>query len=362
MIFYFLVFLISSLLFYIGSNRRYKWNIFILVAIFIPCYVAGARAESIGTDTTVYWGIYDAISTLNYEDFILASFSVEPSFFMISKLSYNLGGVFYLFFIYQLITVVPIYLTAYKYKKQLNMGVVFLVYFCFLYTLSFNIMRQVAAVAILLYGTSFLFDKSKHKIYKYMIFSVIGMLFHSSALIGCIFIFILYKFFYQKGQNLYVVIYIAGLIMMLCAFLYIGPLLANINIGRFSDYGNSYAVQRSSYVSVTELLYRSLFAILIWTASFWKFIDKRYLRFYTMLLITETMIMFLGLYNGFLVRIAVYFTIFHLIGLSLIANSKRLTVSSRIVYNSLIIVFCLIYFYWTIVHNGTNEVIPYKFA
>lgn len=360
---YLFVFFVSSFLFYLGSHYKSKWNPYSLLALFIPAYVAGARGVSVGTDTEMYVHIYESALNYHWSDIFYAAITVEPSYFVISKMAAALGGIFYLFFIYQLLTLVPIYLTVVKFKKYVNVGIVFFIYFCLLYSLSFNLVRQMAAVSFLFYGASFLLEQGgKSKYIKFLVCLIVGTLLHSSCLIGGIFIIVLYYFFYLKNSRIYIALYLIGLCLLVMMFLYIGPLLAALQFGKFESYGTAYAVQRSSYVSVTELLYRGAFAIILWSASYWKILNKKMTKIYAMILLSETIIMFLGLYNGFLVRIAIYFTVFHLIGLPLIIHSKRFTSKSRTAYSLVIALIFFIYWYWTIVHNGTNAVIPYKFA
>ena len=59
---YLIIFGISTFLFWIGSKQKSKWNLFALLAIILPCYLAAHRGIGIGTDTETYYNLYEQCS------------------------------------------------------------------------------------------------------------------------------------------------------------------------------------------------------------------------------------------------------------------------------------------------------------
>ena len=126
-------------------------------------------------------------------------------------------------------------------------------------------------------------------------------------------------------------------------------------------YADVYAVSRSSYVSVTEITYRFFFAVMIWIGCNYGIISNRIKLPYYLLFITEVSLMMLGMYNGYLVRLAAYMTVYQLFLIPMLCKSPKYAKSSAPIASAIIVITALAYWWWTIVHNGTHEVIPYYF-
>ena len=357
---YLIIFGISTFLFWIGSKQKSKWNLFALLAIILPCYLAAHRGIGIGTDTETYYNLYEQCSGPYEWEYLSLRFNVEPSYFLISKLSSYITGFSSLSFIYQVITIGFIYLSAWEFRKYINLWLVILMYFCFMYSASLNIVRQCAAVSILLYGSKFLV---KSKIKLFWLFVLTGTFVHTSCAIASCFIYAIYYISFRlvRFKQIGIGLYLIGLGILLIGFLKLASLLGFLGFGRMAIYADVYAVSRSSYVSVTEITYRFFFAVMIWIGCNYGIISNRIKLPYYLLFITEVSLMMLGMYNGYLVRLAAYMTVYQLFLIPMLCKSPKYAKSSAPIASAIIVITALAYWWWTIVHNGTHEVIPYYF-
>ena len=129
MIIYIVVFVISIFLLYLKNRVKNKWlkKILIILALMLPCILAGLRHHSIGTDVDVYVSrLFDlAVRSKSFSDFLtlkwwrvwtyvyVSDFEIGFTFFvyLISKMFSNLQVL--LFFI-QLLIIIPIYIGVRK--------------------------------------------------------------------------------------------------------------------------------------------------------------------------------------------------------------------------------------------------------
>jgi len=224
----------SSLLFYISRKKNRKVRIIIdCIALFLPCLLAGLRANCVGTDVSVYLEpMFNlAINTDSFKNFLAGTWyqgwyvrgvaDIEIGFsilvFFVAKVFKNM---FVLQFIIQFLTIVPIYIGL-RIRKEENLWIGMTVYFCMFYNISLNIMRQLIAISILFLALQyFLEDKKK----LFLLYSFIACSFHNVAILGFLLPF-LYKFInlklFKKGNSfkkskfkLYILT-ICGLILVL---------------------------------------------------------------------------------------------------------------------------------------------------
>ena len=148
--YYYLGTFISSLIFIYMAEKQFKRHkkiIFILlstIALFIPCWLAGIRGDTVGTDVMVY-----AIPQYNYAKsfsnfFVYSAFSgIEPlySFLVFLCSKFNLG-VSVLLFISQFLVILPLYIVGLKKIDQLSLTFFMFVYYFFFYHITLNMMRQ----------------------------------------------------------------------------------------------------------------------------------------------------------------------------------------------------------------------------
>lgn len=149
------------------SNERknkIEFTICSIIAIVIPCVLAGSRNISVGTDTQnyneifisikhaasleesySYWGIIDGLSF----PFILLNRIVSKLF----------GSFSIMLFIFELFAVIPIYIIAFYYKSIAPAWVVLFVYYMMFYNTSLNISRQSIAAALMMLSLMYIYKQ-----------------------------------------------------------------------------------------------------------------------------------------------------------------------------------------------------------
>ena len=170
---YIICFLISSLFFWLSEKQKKNTVFFASIAIFIPCFLAGIRADSVGTDVSVYLEpmILNAKSAQNFQSYLLSSWQqgwvvrgvndIEIGFsFLVYSIIKLFNSRHVLQFVIQALTIIPIYIGLVK-RKEKNLWIGMLVYFCFFYNISLNIMRQAIAMAFVFCAFQYLMEKKK---------------------------------------------------------------------------------------------------------------------------------------------------------------------------------------------------------
>ena len=106
-------------------------------------FVAGFRDISVGTDTENYYEIYEY---LKY-DMAPPWFTIEPGWKILNNFAIKLNaGYSFVVFFASLLTLIPIFRTAWKYSDRPFVSILFF-YILFFYFQSFNAVRQMMAVA-----------------------------------------------------------------------------------------------------------------------------------------------------------------------------------------------------------------------
>lgn len=205
---YLITFLSSTGLFWAGQ-RLYAYNrsgvgiilrkfIFFL-AVLIPSLLAGFRANSVGIDIRAYIipnmrtarsfqvrSLSDCFAALDMAPEYLYMFLV----YICSRITADEG---LLLFMVQFLTIAPIALAAIKLRRELSIPLTMATYlFCF-YNNTLNMMRQSVTCAFILLGAVFLFKNDMKMNSKTVTCFVIAVLFHKSALMGIIPIYVLCK-------------------------------------------------------------------------------------------------------------------------------------------------------------------------
>ena len=356
---YLIVFLISSLLFYIAAKRERKWNISAVFAILIPSLLAGLRDSSIGTDTIVYYDIYDiASSAESYSSFLL-TLNTEYFYYIISHVAKYMGGFEFLLFLYQGLTIIFIYNVAYKYSHNLNVFLVFTLYFFLFFNFSLNIMRQCLAMGYLLNISVLLLER---KPCRFMFFAILGLIFHTSEIIVATFIYVIYwlSTTTRVKQQLFIPLYFLCIVLLFEKFTIVVSQMEYFSIGRMSDYASSYQADNLGTYNNTDIALAFLNIVVLWIAFHYKLVNKAFYLPMILLIAIQLMFMLLGVYNKWLSRMAMYLTFYSLIFLQHVGHSSKLSRNSRMAYGMVLFFIGLVYWFWINAYRGSNETIPYK--
>lgn len=320
-----------------------------LIMLGIPSFFSGVR-YGIGTDYFNYVVIFKE-NKYNIEN------RIEKGYNLINKVISWLGGDEHVvFFVVSLLTLFFVYLALYERREKLSVGMGMFIFMLGYYQASFNNVRQLLAISILLFSAKYVFSK---KLVKFLICILIASTIHTSAW----FFFPVY-FLYsivEKKNNLFLQTVLWGSSMIVVAFAdiillkifsiipFLYPYAAYLNnSGASSDSHLVRDILNLVYIVPGLMIYNNL-----------KRHDYRF-AFYYMLLMFGFIIQFSsrGLFEQISIRASiVYFSTFTFVVPYYIRvlNSMKLIVISYCLFIVLTAIW-LIYFF----HFKNNETIPYQ--
>ena len=377
-IFYLLAFFLSCV-FSAAAEKEYEkrdkkilFIILSMISISIPCFVAGFRNISVGTDTKNYFEVFNSVK--NEIDFresyrfwgIGDGFSL--AFLMLIKIISNIFHSYSIFlFIIELFIVIPIYIVAFKNRHIAPIWTYLMVFYFLFFNSSLNIMRQIAAASIMLLAFFYVLEK---KYCKFLFCCVIACFFHRTFFIGLMaIIFALLTIqFRNKSTRM---IFSFSVMIVLFAIIGIAPIilemlldwgilsgrgtgLLKIIFSRNDDYINTpfKGLNTSAYIVI---IFRFIFVVM---ATILVRKDK-YIKNNT-LYITISLIMMLDaiayasvslLYNTYYIqRITLYIDYYFILFLPYMQFCKRFKnyvfVKPNKIYLSEIILFSVLLIYW----------------
>lgn len=362
MLIYLIVFFLSTVLLKLSESQSRRFSCLAVIALLLPALLAGARDVTIGTDTEPYFLVYENVKLADSLFELLLLSNAELFFGVLSYIAAPLGGFPFLLFIYQGLTILFVYLAAYKYRQYLPVWLAIFLYFCFFYNISLNIMRQCLAITYVLYISTLLFE---HKTKRFFIFSLFSVCFHTSAILGCLFVYIIYRLSNMHGRQRIVAtsLFLLFVCVALLSYNKIILLISSIKFGRLYAYtaymeGGDF----DGALSITDLFFRFVFFLFLLYTSHNKLIKSNLAFIYGLLIVLEFLLLLLGVYSKFAYRVVLYLTIYHTLFLPLIANSKRFTYKSVYLLEFAIMLLGMAYWLWIIVYRGTSMTVPYEFA
>ena len=193
------------------------------IAILLLCMIAALRADTVGVDTSLYPDVYMSAAATSESFFGFVSneqlMPLEEPFHAIlvwlcSRITSNKA---LLLFCYQFLTIVPVYIAAYKLRKYMPLSICMAVYMLFFYNNSLNLMRQSIACAFLLLAFAYLIDKKRMSI-GFFLCSVSAVLFHRSGLYGFVLILIASLISKVQHKQIKAALYVSILILPMIVF------------------------------------------------------------------------------------------------------------------------------------------------
>jgi hypothetical protein len=193
----------------ISSNKLLGF-IFVAIGIFIISSFAALRVDSVGADTGGYPRLFmlQASSSSSLNDL----FRINPNFtkeilggllvFICSRFTKD---TVLLLFMYQLLTVVPVFMSLYLMRNKISITTGMFVYYFLFFNNSLNMMRECVSCAFILLGFVILINTRKLGL-KTLIPFIIASLFHRSGLYGTILILGLYYIGFIRKKYLKTVV------------------------------------------------------------------------------------------------------------------------------------------------------------
>lgn len=159
------------------DKKIYVWLIIACLTI-----IAGLRGTNVGIDTIKYTENFAHVTAGNMD----AVYGAERSFLIIVWILQLFSkSPVYLFFIFSFVTNALILLRLWEFKSSISFPWAFLYFYACFYFFTFNIVRQMVAVAIIFWGTRYI---QKKNYLKYILTLVVASLFHQSALLGVLYL------------------------------------------------------------------------------------------------------------------------------------------------------------------------------
>lgn len=311
----------------------------------MPIFLAATR-QGIGTDYQNYVWYFNAVGTKT--NIVSFSFGFDLINVIAFRVFHNVIG---MFFLCALITYGFVLFSLYKLRNDLSIGLGLWIYFCFYYTASLNVMRQLIAVSIILYGVTFLLDK---KPIKFLIAVFVACSIHISAIVCLVFVFL--YLIEKTGQR-----YVKIILLVSCVVLFfVGGYLMNFAGGLFGVRYEKY-IARGGMISLSYLLGRIpallllLFPVVI--NKYWIKKKDRYGLLYNIAGFTIAM-NFLGYYAAWAGRLLYYFDVVQVFIYPIVIAKFRNSNNRRLLTMVTIMAYTAFFFYSS-VHRGSNECIPY---
>lgn len=319
------------------TNKR----IFLNIIIVLLSFVIGFRGEFVGIDTPVY---YEKMTYIlyGYENYI---YGMEDTFkyFCINLLKICPEVTFAIFIIATL-TISLIVYRLWDFKNIASYPMMMLVFCCCFMFYSFNIMRQMCAVAIVFYATRYL---DKKEIMKFLIIASASLIFHYSGVL-CILYLGIYLFLEKNLRKLIMISSVAILAFLIMHYLGIIDYLM-IKQQAYFNYSNNrfgYFLPLKCFLFIVSYL-------------FCDNKNKIYNRTLEMSFIASLLGLFLtsiGYVFAFMERIGLYFYLYETCFIGILSYKQKYSTIFLLIY----VMMILVEFILAMLSNSQGQV-PYTF-
>ena len=354
----------------------------LLLGVMPLCLLAAFRSDNIGTDVLVY-GKPTFIQACNSTSLLqfISNYDGEVLFGLIGFVSAKIfKSLHFFWFIIELLCVSPIYYIAIKNRNNHSIAVTMFVYMFVYYPMSFNVMRQSIAAGILMLAFfQYISNKKKYAI----IWAVVSVLFHSSAILG-ILLYLVVLLIQKPTRRLYrwITLFLLLFVLMILFFSWESILNWAVNSAKIIPYkyayyfdifqsgsrgvssSQQYYFQIGAY-GVIEILFRYvMFIIPIFTYKIRRLYDDgcvkmlRYTSLASICIYTLCIVVFKTTYGYRLTMFLDFFNILYLSGMYYKNKSKKIIDA----FNFLLIVLVVAYFICIYVILGAHQVVPYEFS
>ena len=330
---------------FLTFSKMVKTDLFFYLSFVILVLFAGLRFD-VGADFMTYSGMF--VEFKNEK----APFLFEPANMFIinivNTLDINHQAIF---LIYSLISMSAVFYFIKKLSPSKELSILLFVTIGIFYFSTFNIIRQWAAISLMLIAIVKLID-AKH--IQFVLFIILASLFHLSALILFVVVFfkIRFKFFY-----LIALLFGSMLVMELLLFI--------INSSKYAMYLNGVKFDQKG----NPLLLLIYISILVYIPCFLGYFSrKKILNTQETVLLNMNIMSILFLILGYqlnidflsLMRVNMYFQIQLIVLIPMMMNKiKNQKINFMLKY--LVFVFLFFYYFYTVYNNGViYNLVPYQ--
>ena len=367
MITYLIIMAIATALVYLSFKVEEKTDNKLLiflskaVAILFPAIIAGIRYD-VGTD---YKGVYEPLfEEILSGETVQRARTFEIGYVLLKRLVIWLGGNFsVLMFLASLLTITPIYIGLSHYKKKICVPLAFFLFMLLFYQKSFNLVRQMMAVAFVFLGFIYLDFKDDDKKYiaiqclKYFACVIVAGLFQRTSFVMLIIPFIREIYANPRFKVLSIASYVV-LLAVILNFKAIGEFLTQFD--SFKYYANYFIGIGKPDISIAYYI-RVIPVIIPFFFVRKKITEDRQMNFLYSMTVIGCIFLLLGyLTSTYGERISYYFSIFQIVMfpyyIRCLKDNKFLYIASTI----LIILFNMAMWFYDYIYMKRDETIPYK--
>lgn len=214
---YFAVYSISILAFKTAndsaSNKTRKR--YIAIGIIILAIIASARDIHVGTDTqdTIVQFFFNQIGRSIRTEGIFSFLNSDIPYYLIANILHFLHlGEHSFLFVMELLILIPVGIVAYKKRESIPIHLTMMIFSLLYYQVGFNWIRQSAANAFVLLALICFQEKKPQKA---IILALVGIMVHTSALIGLSLLLFAYAFMRIRNKHVKAIFGIAFMFLFL---------------------------------------------------------------------------------------------------------------------------------------------------
>jgi len=335
-----------------NENNKKKLIINSIIAIMIPSIVAGLRDFNIGVDVLVYGKniFYSAVNSKSLLSFLNtcdADLLYEVFNYIISRITNDLN--MFLFFM-ELFNIVLIYITLYRNRNKNKIWIGLLIFFCFFYNRTFNLLRQSMALSVIFFGTYYLDNK---KNLKFIISVIIASLFHSTAIICLIMIPI--KLISEMESKKRIVYSLCIIILFLFSILNYDNILAVlINTNLISSKMTYYISNKQFEFYIIETFIKILL-LFVWIIFLRQKDDKRD-KYHLLIVVISILLFQLRGFADYADRIGFYFEYMYFI---IYSKNVKINKKNKMISKLLIIIISVVYWIYKYIIMNSCNTFPY---
>jgi len=346
-------FLITFLLFKLVEKiKNKKMQIIWIIISCIPLsFIAGIRAENIGTDLLVYVKpIFKlSCSTGNFFSLLKLKPDTEIGYLLLNWLISRFTVDFHVYlFVLEFIIMISYSIGIYRFKDKCSISFGMLIFCLVFYNRSLNIVRQMLAVSIIFLNLKNYFD---NKNLKFISSIFIATMFHNSAVL------LLPIFYFSKLKNIKLKIILYGLLIS-ALFFYndILQILINLGILNFKYYNYIDKFSISFTFNIGEEFLRVFFIILLYLFRYSNLMEKKYIGKLDMFVIFDFILLQLGCFTQYASRITWYFLTIYVY----IFSYMKLFSKKKNIMTMILCIGLLLYWWWSFIYCGYGETYPFQ--
>lgn len=323
-------------------KSKHNWLYYVLVLL--PPVLFATIRYNIGTDYMNYWFYYNGAG--NYA-------SYEPLFRLLNLIARNVFNGFYgVLLLSALLTYGFVLASLVRLKNYVSISIGLWVYYCYYYVASFNVMRQLIAVSIILYATVLL---AENKEILFTILVVVASLFHFSAILTLVFLLLKRIQSVKSRQQMFLIF--SGAVLLI----FLGGALFNSLEGFMGDYSKYLAHSNGivSFAYLIDILPTFLVvAIPIMIYIYYYRMDRKF-DLYCIIGLFSIVVLIMGYHFRWFQRVLYYFDVMQVLIIAI--NMRRIRLpQNRIIVKSAVFIFYLFYFWYSSVYIGSNGGVPYQ--